>query len=1108
MKKFLLLLLPIAFALAGCKYDDTDVWDELNAQKAKIAALENSVASVNTNIGSLQSVIQALQSKVTVNSVTKTDDGYVIAFSDGTSATISNGKDGKDGVNGNDGTDGKDGVDGKDGKDGVDGKDGINGKDGVNGKDGIDGKTPQIGAKADEDGLFYWTVNGEWLMDASGKKVSTSNTPKVKIEDDQWMVSYDDGTSWSKVEGQGPSATCVFESVTTTGTDAVFTLADGTVISVPLTGTRKLQLIFDETVFSSMRDGELLSTAYTITSPEGAKVDIETFESDGWTVTFRPTDETKGRISIQAPAKVTPSKILFLLTDNNGGTFIKIINIGLNESEKPAVQTEYTSDFTGGQITIPIVSSTAEISEGGDWIELVSVGDEVVVNISANETYDRRSSSITLEDGTVVTITQTTEDAIVLSKEVVEIDGRRQLVAFVVNSNITVKANVVEGSDWLSVSPSTRGLNQKIFTFTAKRNTTEEARTAKVEFSGHDITKTCTVNQAVFDGDPTMDVTEAAASDEGDEVELKPSFVVAVTEDGYVVAGGGSYIFAEGSHKADYSAGDSVTFKATATKFNGLPALGSIADFTEISGKHAVLISGKDITSTVDSYSNGVPTAVKITGDLTIDGSGNYNLTVKGAKKKVVIYKPATYIGLSAFNGYNITLTGIYYGEADGAINIIAVSYSSNGVTMKEGDPVTVSQFISLAKTDIKLKLTGTVSNYNKNNCRFDLTDESGTIYVYSVTNKSDWSSKMKDGGTVELLGKYQYYEKDSKHEVVDAEIISFTAGSSEGTTTGYQYKKATSVTSGKSYLIVALDGSKAYVGKPITSNYGYISVDEATDENGVITMTSKSNEYVITESNGQYTIAQSDGKLLYQTGTYTSFNVNASPSEGQYWDIKIGNDGTATITNAGVNKYVQYSTGHSSFGSYASAQSGSLMPVLYEYVGETEVTPGDEPGDDPGTSIEGKVFQKVTSNQSDWSGEYLIVYEGAGVALDGSQDNLKGTQATPCVISVSIDGGTIAATTTTTASTFTVTKSGSSYVITSASGLPIGNTNDSNDLKCSKSGSYTNSISYGSDGVDIDSSGSHLRFNNNANGGFFRYYKSTSYANQQAIQLYKLVTE
>ena len=42
------------------------------------------------------------------------------------------------------------------------------GKDGVDGKDGY---TPKIGINKDVDGIYYWTLDGEWLLDADGNKI-------------------------------------------------------------------------------------------------------------------------------------------------------------------------------------------------------------------------------------------------------------------------------------------------------------------------------------------------------------------------------------------------------------------------------------------------------------------------------------------------------------------------------------------------------------------------------------------------------------------------------------------------------------------------------------------------------------------------------------------------------------------------------------------------------------------------------------------------------------------------------------------------------------------------------------------------------------------------
>lgn len=94
----------------------------------------------------------------------------------------------------------------------------------------------------------------------------------------------------------------------------------------------------------------------------------------------------------------------------------------------------------------------------------------------------------------------------------------------------------------------------------------------------------------------------------------------------------------------------------------------------------------------------------------------------------------------------------------------------------------TVAEFLAAADKSNYYELTGTVSNFNSKYCSFDLTDDTGTIYVYSVldSSKSEWSGKLSNGGTVTIYGKYDYYEKGSKHEVVDAYIVSFTGGSGD----------------------------------------------------------------------------------------------------------------------------------------------------------------------------------------------------------------------------------------------------------------------------------------------------------------------------------------
>lgn len=99
------------------------------------------------------------------------------------------------------------------------------------------------------------------------------------------------------------------------------------------------------------------------------------------------------------------------------------------------------------------------------------------------------------------------------------------------------------------------------------------------------------------------------------------------------------------------------------------------------------------------------------------------------------------------------------------------------GTDYSKAESKTVAEFIAAADEATYYKLKGTVSGYNSTYCSFDLTDATGTIYVYNTANKGEWSSKIKDGGTVELAGLYDYYDGKSQHEVVKAQILSFTEG-------------------------------------------------------------------------------------------------------------------------------------------------------------------------------------------------------------------------------------------------------------------------------------------------------------------------------------------
>lgn len=252
----------------------------------------------------------------------------------------------------------------------------------------------------------------------------------------------------------------------------------------------------------------------------------------------------------------------------------------------------------------------------------------------------------------------------------------------------------------------------------------------------------------------------------------------------------------------------------------------------------------------------------------------------------------------------------------------------------------TVAEFISAANTSTYYKLTGKVSNFNSQYCSFDLTDDSGTIYVYSVSNKSDWSSKISNGGTVTLAGKYTKYN-NTKDEVINAYILSFEADASAGTemtiaealaadagtkvivsgTVAATYKRGFVITDGTDYLLI-YDGSTCAA---------------AVKDNVKVTGTTASYAGLIQVGNPTVTVVSSGNTLNLPaakdiTSTFDSYSsskieyityTGTLAVSGNYYNVTVS--GASTYT--GSLSYVNDSFNASSF-------NGVEVKVTGFYVG------------------------------------------------------------------------------------------------------------------------------------------------------------------------------
>ena len=289
-------LIMLAAGLLGFAACTGELEDRVTSLENRLDKLE---ALVNDNVNSIKALVEANAKAVTINSVTTTDNGYVIKFSDGTTATITNGQDRAPGQNG---------------------------QDGAPGQDGKDAAAPQIGVQ-EIDGVLYWTVNGE-LLKFNGENIRVTGndgqdgapgqagqdgkdgiTPQFKVEEGKWYISFD-GEVWSEV---GSAVTEVKSVVTVETTDEAYIFhIDDTTVSIPKTNAFSLRL--DQKDSIELKAGERIMLTYNIVGED--KTTHVAVESSNFKAEL---DEYTKTLFITAPAEPVDGYVLIKATRNSDG---------------------------------------------------------------------------------------------------------------------------------------------------------------------------------------------------------------------------------------------------------------------------------------------------------------------------------------------------------------------------------------------------------------------------------------------------------------------------------------------------------------------------------------------------------------------------------------------------------------------------------------------------------------------------------------------------------------------------------------------------------------------------------------------------------------------
>ena len=350
MKKatfFFLVIATLTTTFYSCKTNTDDLWDSIHQLDGRVTSLEELCKQMNGNISSLQKLVQALQDNNSITMVTPVKQGdktigYTISFTKGEPITIYHGEKGDKGEQGDKG------------------ETGDKGDTGDNGKDGT---TPIIGVKQHADGIYYWTLNGDWLRDNSGNMIKAEGkdgadgeqgeegkagtTPQLKIEDGYWWVSYGEESGWIQLDkAVADNGETIFKEVTQDDDYVYFTLKDETVITIQK--YRKLSITFKEGDDLKFDVDETKVVHYTIKSESDKSViKVEMLNNDGcYSLHTDITNTTSGTITIKASVPTTNQVIVSV--SNGEVTIMAAINVSL----KPALEENAIQVSEAGTLAI------------------------------------------------------------------------------------------------------------------------------------------------------------------------------------------------------------------------------------------------------------------------------------------------------------------------------------------------------------------------------------------------------------------------------------------------------------------------------------------------------------------------------------------------------------------------------------------------------------------------------------------------------------------------------------------------------------------------------------------------------------------------------------
>ena len=577
----------------------------------------------------------------------------------------------------------------------------------------------------------------------------------------------------------------------------------------------------------------------------------------------------------------------------------------------------------------------------------------------------------------------------------------------------------------------------------------------------------------------------------------------------------GSILYYDKNYNAGYAVGQKLTIAAKISNYGkALQIDGTTATITEgEAGTYTYPTPTYADATVIDAFiantENRLASYVALAGTLSVNGN-YYNVTVDGTTNQGSLYYATDEIKAKAANGDKIVLYGY-------AVSISSGRYYNMVVT----DVVKITD-IANVELDGEYTMMGQVTALTSNG--FVLTDATGSIFSYGKKSYDIGQELVATGA----IGAH------NKGFQLTTNKTTFL----EGAVKAYTYPEATTADAAAIDAFIANTDNRlaTYVTMTgdlsISGNYYNVAIEGTTNMGSLYYPNDAIKAALSTDTNitvKGYAMAVSGGKYYNVIVTEATTNYvipKITPAATSMSFVAEGEAKTNELTVAGQGELLLFAK--SSDEHFTAAIEGTTLTVtaaanttteaksatvtVYmaesaeaEAVASVEIacsqaapSTGEGEGEGEGGTTT-KNYVKVTSAADLTDGKYLIVSESSNVALKDAVDAVSNT------IPVTITDGKIASDATTDAAAFTLTVSNGA--LKGPNGKYIGQTSDANGMKFSDS-AYTHTITFETSGdANVQSQGkAYLRYNAASDQLRFRYYKSSTYTKQKAIQLYKLV--